>query len=389
MPNSQRWAAVQSLLHWPDHTSLDIIYAVAMHTKFPGDPLWMLLIGPSSSGKTAIIETFFGHYLARPMDEISTKGFVTGADNKVEYLRTLDQGLLLIKELTVLLSQSTETAEQIFAQLRAIYDGTFVKVTGLGIKNITSRFGMLAGCVPQIDVYTRLNASMGDRFLRVEWPVDRDELIRKSRSNSGHDGMVRQMLQHFSHTLLDRSVDMMEQAWLPYVHAALPKSFEMLIDEMASVMGFLRAGVMRDRMHKVQAPPSIDGGARLAKLLTELVRSLLFLYEEPLPSLEVIEALRRVCYSMIPRVRRGMIDYLLAVDQATVQEISASMRIPASTLREDLEDAWMAGIIDIERASDHNRYRLRPEIRSQLTLTGIPVTLEAANSQNEPDQDGW
>lgn len=376
MPSSDRFSVIQHLLHWPDTVSLDIIYATAMHTRFPGDPLWLLCIGPSASGKTAIIETFFGHYIARPLDEISTKGFVTGSDNKIEYLRTLDQCLFLIKELTVLLNQSKESSEQIFSQLRAIYDGSFTKATGLGVKSIKSRFGMLAGCVPAVESFAKLNAAMGDRFLRVEWPIDREALVKKSRENSGHDHMVRQMLAHFSHGLLDRSVDMSEQAWLPYTHAALPASLEALIDEMAKLMGVLRASVMRDHMHRITQPPTVDGGARLAKLLTELVRALLFLYDEPYPSTEVVEALQRVCYSLVPRVRRSVIDYLLTVDQAKAADVADHLRIPVSTIREELEDAWMARIIDVEKHPDRNLYRLRPAVREMLEITGVLLHLD-------------
>lgn len=382
MPDPNRWDTIQSLLHWPDATSLDIIFAVAMHTRFPGDPLWALLVGPSASGKTAIIESMSGHWIARPLDEISTKGFVTGAEHRIEYLRTLNGGLLLIKEFTVMLNASKETADQIFSQLRAIYDGSFTKATGLGVKSITSRFGLLAGCVPQVDVHARLNAAMGDRFLRVEWPVDRVAMVKVARRNSGSDGDIREALRTFSSSLLERSVDIIEEAWVPYAHAAIPIPIENLIDDMAKLMGLLRAQVLRDHMHKVVSMPTTDGGARLAKLLTELVRSLLFLYEDPLPSDEVIDALRRVCYSMIPRARRMILQYLVLQDHSTAHKIADGIRIPITTAREELEDLWMARVIDRDRLPQRNEYRLRPAVRSLLAITEVPLRLD------EPDPAG-
>jgi hypothetical protein len=47
----------RKLLHLPDPTAVLAALATAAANRLPGDPVWTLLVGPPSSGKTEIIDS--------------------------------------------------------------------------------------------------------------------------------------------------------------------------------------------------------------------------------------------------------------------------------------------------------------------------------------------
>jgi len=80
---------------------------------------------------------------------------------------------LIIKEFTAQLTRGEDNRNEIFGQLRDMYDCDYRAVFGsidyakfpkhwLNIK-----FGFIAGCTPFIDRYNRLNTILGERFLKV------------------------------------------------------------------------------------------------------------------------------------------------------------------------------------------------------------------------------
>lgn len=363
--NLRRW------LYWPDTVSLDIIYATAGHILFTGDPLWLLAIGPSGSGKTELIRTFRDSAFSVSLDIWNSKSFISGYEGKdnIDLLPQLNNRLLLIKDFTGILGTSKDNARELIDQLRGIYDGYWDRATGLGQKGYASKFGILAGCTPAIDSYRVLNVGLGDRFLRVEWPIDEFEISSAAAREAGDEDVMRRELTRFTEEIMGRCLD----AWTAYDNINLPGYLRSLISLIARLIGVLRTQVVRDFHHQMVDLPTTDAGGRTAKNLAELAKALCCLYEIRDPNADVVACIKRVAWSMVPKRRRVVLQALLAAGESisTTTSITAATRMPYNTTREEMEDLWAVGALDRRKSGKEVQYRFALGIGETLERTQL------------------
>ena len=79
-------------------------------------------------------------------------GFVDEGKPDPSLLPKLDGKILIVKDLTPLISGSADVRSAVLGQLRDAYDGSSAKAFGTGdVKRYESRFGMLFGVTPVIE----------------------------------------------------------------------------------------------------------------------------------------------------------------------------------------------------------------------------------------------
>ena len=140
-----------------------------------GNPIWCILIGPSSSGKSQILrplaltDTKFIHRV----DDLTENTLLSGAKVKkgepdISLLNRIgSHGIMVISDLTVIFSKGSEQKNSILAQFRMMYDGEMSKSSGVSNKTNTWKgsLGMLAGSTPAIYRHFEEVADMGERFI--------------------------------------------------------------------------------------------------------------------------------------------------------------------------------------------------------------------------------
>lgn len=219
-------AFIEECFYKPDLQAARIILGTAFAHYIPNtNPIWMFVVGPPSSGKTAITVTalsglqgMFGEgqqWGRRGEGEIDKNTGLPKKRNKaeksneaVEILSTInpntflshqigvdDPGLLeqiskakpvyekdetrkivsgnalvLIPDFTVMASMRREMRGEIMGQLRRIYDGQFEKKVGTRTTKIwTGKVSLLAATTPVIDKYTSIDSALGERFIQINW----------------------------------------------------------------------------------------------------------------------------------------------------------------------------------------------------------------------------
>lgn len=231
-------AHIEDCFYKPDLQAARIIYGTAFAHYIPDtNPIWMFVVGPPSSGKTAItitalqgLQGMFGEgNLWGARDGGGGGGDVMTApqalkknrhhkpNEAVEVLSTInpntflshqiggkkgsdDPGLLeqinegaavlekggrrkivsgnllcLIPDFTVMASMRREVRGEIMGQLRRIYDGQFEKKIGTRQTKIwNGKMSMLAATTPVIDKYTSIDTALGERFIQLNWRSSRD-----------------------------------------------------------------------------------------------------------------------------------------------------------------------------------------------------------------------
>ncbi len=140
-----------------------------------GDPVWMLLIGASSSGKSQILrplaltDTKFIHRV----DDLTENTFLSGmkvkkGEKEISLLKQIGStGIIVISDFTVIFSKSSESRAAILSQFRMVYDGEMTKYSGTSNEPITWKgsLGVLAGSTPSIYTHFEEVADMGERFI--------------------------------------------------------------------------------------------------------------------------------------------------------------------------------------------------------------------------------
>jgi hypothetical protein len=139
------------------------------------DPIWLILIGASSSGKSQILrplaltDTKFIHRVDDMTDNTLLSGIrVAKGQKDISLLKRIGKlGIIIISDLTVIFSRNSESKGTILGQLRMVYDGFMTKYSGTSAEPITwkGHIGILAGSTPSIYGHFEEVADMGERFL--------------------------------------------------------------------------------------------------------------------------------------------------------------------------------------------------------------------------------
>ena len=189
-----------------DNEFIEVATAAVIDREIPGDPVWLMLVAPSGAMKSELIRSFTNYSRAFTLDHLTPHTLISGLTKKNpdtgEYepragiMQDLDGKCLLLKDFTTVLSQSDETRTAIYGQLRAAYDGYLEKGFGTMRKPVRIRasFGLVAGCTPVIDKYTKMTGALGERFLIIRSSPDIRKAAEKATLNTGSESEMRAQL---------------------------------------------------------------------------------------------------------------------------------------------------------------------------------------------------
>lgn len=165
---------IQKYQYLEDTKIIDVALASIISNRLKiGDPVWLILIGASSGGKSQILrplaltDTQFIHRI----DDITDNTFLSGAKTKDGSNSLLDRikghGIIVVSDLTVIMSKSSESRATVLSQLRMLYDGEMVKHSGNRPEPLRweGYLGMIAGSTPSIYASFEEVSDMGERFI--------------------------------------------------------------------------------------------------------------------------------------------------------------------------------------------------------------------------------
>lgn len=151
------------------------IASIIATRKKLGDPVWMILIGASSSGKSQILRplAMTDNKFIHRIDDLTENTLLSGVrvkkgEKEISLLKRIGSlGIIVISDLTVLFSKNSESKNAILGQFRMVYDGEMTKFSGTNSEPITWKgsLGVLAGSTPSIYSHFEEVADMGERFI--------------------------------------------------------------------------------------------------------------------------------------------------------------------------------------------------------------------------------
>ena len=346
----QRWQ------YLPDPTPLHVVLAAYVANKMDGDPIWILVVAPSGTGKTEVVMPLAGLsdvHLASTLTEASllsgTAKRDKAKDAKGGLLREIgDFGILLVKDFTSILSMNRDARAQVLGALREVYDGNYVRHVGTdGGRSLSwsGRVGLIGAVTPVIDRHHTVLSALGERFLYFRLPeVDRRELGRKALSHARTGAKMRGELTGAVQALI-AGVD------FNAIPTELSEAQNEHLLSLANFATLARSAVERDgHSREIELIVGAEAPTRLAIALSRLLSGLRAIGVDEATAWRSIV---RVGLDSIPAIRRTAIAILADGTTRSTREVGRAANYPTGTARRALEDLAVYDVV--ERDAGDNR----------------------------------
>lgn len=326
-----------------DTTIIDVVLGTIIANRAKGDPLWLLVVGAPSTGKSEIIRGVFDcggiHYLGG----FTKSTFVSGFEKHQGLLKTLGSGkTLVVKDFGTLLSMRREDRAEVLQQLREIYDGHYKKEYGNGkVEEWQGSMG-LVGCVTsEIERHHGVIGELGNRYVMYRCELeaqDREDMATMALDGEGSEEVMREEIVAAFKQALDKAprADLVVR----------PKEIKSQLGSLADLVSRLRSPVSRDSYNKtVNYIPDIEGPSRLVKAFGKLGKGVSTVRGKLSMTDDEYEVVARVGMDTVPRRRLEIVSYLSDREWCRTKEIANALDMPQATATCELEDLMMIGVL--------------------------------------------
>lgn len=307
----RRWLYLSDL--GPLYATLGTVAANVM----AGEPVWLILVGPPSSGKSEILQALTGLECVFSAATLNEAALLSGTAKKERdddatggLLRQIgDFGIIVCKDFTSILSMHREAQRALLAALREIYDGSWTRRLGSGggmTLDWKGKVGLLAGCTHAIESAHTVTSAMGERFIQYRMPLLSDAA---ERAQARAALTRRQREEQMRAELAGAVSEFFAALSLPLVPPALSNSEIECLEALAMFVARARSAVERDSYRRdIDFVPPPEVSTRLFLNLKGLFSGLLAIGVPRGPAWHIV---LRVGFDSIPGLRRSILELLI------------------------------------------------------------------------------
>ncbi len=369
----------------PEIEGVKILCAsVAAHYIRDYPPVWPLLIAPSGSMKTAIVESLRGMSGIHFFDEVTPQTFISGmldkpgsnrnkAPSKKPSSKSLlhrigKDGIVVMSDFSTVLSGNRENRERIFSQLRRIYDGNLRREFGtdehLEEREWDGRLSVIACVTPEVDRQQSVFQALGERFIRLRW----------GRAGGVAAG-VRAMQQNTSRVKAELH-SAMQRFILPVIGAgqvAAPSAEDYWerISALGELVALARTHVQRDGYNRnIEELPEPEGNTRLPQQFAQIGRGWAALEGRDALNDDDFTLIRRIGLDSIPPARRAVLVALIG--GRSPYEKDGNVPAAKSVTNRALEDLEMLGLAERDPSAGKSEWILSAKAVELIRLIRFP-----------------
>jgi hypothetical protein len=334
---------------------LDAVLAAAAAEQLGGDPLWLLVISGSGNAKTETVQALSGAG-AITISTIASEGALLSATSRKQkakgatggLLRVIgDRGILVIKDVTSILSADRHARGPVLAAIREIYDGRWIRNVGSdGGQTLTwtGRLVIVGAVTTAWDTAHSVIAAMGDRFviIRADSSSGRALSATKAIRNTGSEAKMRKELAHSAGALINHANK--------NEYVLKDDQITQLI-KAADIVTAARTGVERDYRGEIIDAHALEMPTRFAKQLGQLVRGAVSI------GATVEHATRlalRCAHDSIPPLRAEILVDIAAHPGSEPHDVHRRIGRPRHTVRRELEALHMLRLLQCEEEDEKN-----------------------------------
>jgi len=354
-------AAYDQALLLEDRYLVRLVAAVTIANQLEGAPVWLMIVAPSSGGKTAVLMTLddlefiqgkkVSFFISDLTENTLASGFKSGGGDAGLLNQMPYGGLLIFKDFTSLLTKRSESRDAIMGQLREVFDRKFDKKTGNNQDTAwKGKVGSLAGVTTAVHEYIGQMSVMGDRFIMYS-PLqpDRMKLLEfvMNMSMAGESQETKlDKAKVLMHSYLKRAVSRLKIAKL-----SMKESDRRHLMEVADFATKVRSGVIQDdRTGRVKFVPEPEMPTRLIEQLLAIATVLSLMHdldrEEAELTQEDMNILYKIAFDSIPIKRRWALRQVAAhVQGASTAGIAAKIGYETEVVKEWLAQLNALGVV--------------------------------------------
>ena len=342
---------------------------VLANRKNRTDPaIWLILLGGSSSGKTIMLQLISkcGKWVV-PVDTLTTNTFASGfkTDQETSLLKTANHGILVFKDFTTITSMNDDTLRDIMGQLRAIYDGEFIKRTGNANSTIwNGKVGILGAGTIDVQRKMRQYSKNGERFLNyIPEVADPKEI--------GYRAMANQKTIREKESYL---ADLFKQ----FIDEKLEETFDvdnsLFEKEMVDIAEF--ATLARSPVEMNFKNPAIvnfvgdrEIPGRMAMMLKSLGVGIMVACGEKKLTVDIAKILYKVALDSIPVERKIVLRELAKYRSSTTRNLAIKLNYTTETVKAWCNQVNALKMIDREAnsgGSQGEKWTLKPQYKNLL-----------------------
>lgn len=308
-----------------------------------GEPLWLLLIGPSSGGKTEPIKMMSG--LADKQESYITlagllaqrmgrKGLLRPKTGLLADIGDDCNALCTISDLSSLLGGGSKLsgAQQtgVFDALRDIYDGQYKRSMNEVNPEWNGRLTFIAACTPAIDQMHSFVNTLGPRWVNFRL----EQRDGDQRDQVADMVITRKNLSENRAEVANQITQLVEAARGRLGDVIANDAMIDLVKECADLGTYGRATVPRDYQGRIDGEPHWEEPGRLTLQLMKLARGLIALNVDDAVVRRIV---RRAALSCLPTERLNVLRQL----------------VPLTT------EEWLSTNTVAQRAKQHHRVATR------------------------------
>jgi hypothetical protein len=259
--------------------------------------------------------------------------------------------VLVIKDVTSILSMHRDTRASLLAAFREIHDGRWERNLGTdGGRTLTweGRIAIVGAVTTAWDRAHDVIASMGDRFviLRMDSTTGRQSAQRQAMLNTGHEIAMRAELAEAVGAVLSR-VD-------ARLAITLTEAETEALGAAANVVTLCRTGVDYDYRGDVIDAHAPEMPTRFAKQLVQVMRGAVAV------GMDRSEAFRlaiRCARDSMPPLRLAIIDDVAVHPHSRTVDVRRRLDKPRNTVDRQLQALHMLGVLACDELEDEGRQR--------------------------------
>lgn len=330
-----------------------------------GDPVWLMIVGGSSSGKTETINPLSALPYGRLVGTLTESSFLSGSPKRDKakdasggLLREMGAfGVMLFKDFTSILSLHHDKRISVLAALREVYDGAWTRDIGTdGGRKLEWRgkMGIIACCTDAIESAHAVSGAMGERFMRYRLQHNDDDqraMTRQALRRVGRDAQMRTELEE-AVTGFFGALEI-ESAPEP-----LTEADEDRLIGIAMLTAKARSVVDRDaKTRDIELTHDAEIPVRLASMLRRVLHGLRVI---GVPNAEAWTIIQKVALDSIPKLRAEIIRLVAdeigggGYEPLTAKRIEKALKTSAQSTRRALEELRAHCILDSEDATIGN-----------------------------------
>lgn len=333
-----------------DLGALDVVLCTAAAEQLDGDPPWLLMVGGSGAAKTETIMPLTGAG-AVVISTISGEAALLSGTAKKERAKnatggllrkTGRRGLLVIKDVTSILSMNRDTRALVLAALREIYDGHWSRDVGTdGGQTLTwdGRLVVIGAVTTAWDSAYQVVSVMGDRFVlvRLDSAAHRRGAGRQAMANVNSETAMRRELSDAAGKLLG-SAD-------AGTRIELTEDETGALLDLADLVTRARTAVERDYQGNPAFAHALEMPTRFAKQLVQIMQGGLSLGMSRRYAMTTAE---RCARDTMPPLRRRVLGDIAAHPASRTAEVVKRLQLPNTTVDRVLQELHLLGLLVVD-----------------------------------------